>query len=358
MVEKLQLKLGLAVDEKLLQQGTKNAEAYNWYLRGRYFIGQQSPDSFQKAIESYTKVTELEPGFAGGHGGLAYAIAYKATIYGGYKNVAPQVRDAYSKAFAIDPNQTDALVAKAMDRIYTSFNFAAVDTLMRKALSQGRNNVLTVDFAMWALLLPQKRYAEGLKLQRDVEQQDPLSPLVKQGIGAMLYFLGRDEEAIVKFKEGLELNPADIIGYYFLAQVYMRLERFEEADNVTGAMENISGKDFVFTLSARTHWHVAQGQRVEAEAMLDHAIKLYQTAEEKLSQATFIGLNSIRLGYVDEGLTWLERASNTAIYWATIIQSLAQDLPELQDNPRYQALLKKMNLDDESINKLKERGPL
>ena len=71
-------------------------------------------------------------------------------------------------------------------------------------------------FAWFAFLAPQKRYAEALKILQELEQQDPLSSLVKQGIGTILIYLEREEEAIIKLKEELELNPADILGYYFL----------------------------------------------------------------------------------------------------------------------------------------------
>ena len=101
-----------------------------------------------------------------------------------------------------------------------------------------------------------------------------------------------------------------------------------------------------------------EGNRVKAEANVQHLIELYRTTGGEQPCAIYIGLNLIRLGHVDEGFTWLERASNTGENYARILQPIAQDLPELQDNPRYQALLKKMNLDDESISELKERGPL
>ena len=249
VANKLQVKLGLTSDEKIVKQGTDNAEAYNWYLRGRYFVEQQSPDGFQKAIESYTKVTELDPEFAGGYGGLAYALSYNTIWFGDYSSVGSQIKDAYAKALAIDRNQTDALIAKALDRIITDFDFVEADTLIRKALSQSRNNVLVVDFAWYAFLMPQKRYAEGLTLLQELEKQDPLSALVKQGIGIMSLYLGYGEEAIVKLKEGLELNPNDFLAYIFLADFYMNLamERFTEADNAIIEMENIAGKD-VFSL--------------------------------------------------------------------------------------------------------------
>ena len=303
-------------------------------------------------------MTELEPGFAGGYGGLAYATAYNTMWFGRYKDVAHQIKDAYTKALAIDASQTDALLAKAQDRIITDFDFVEADTLIRKALSQGRNKVLVVDFAWFAFLLPQKRYAEALEVLRELEQQDPLSSLVKQGIGIMLLYLGREEEAVVKLEEGLELNPADFLAYVFLSDFYIRMERFVEADNAMQAMENIVGKESFFTLSARTNWHRGMGNRAEAEAILEHTMKLYETAEGKLPVATWIGFNAIRLGHVDEGITWLERAYNRSEFVAVNLLSMSQDLPELQINPRFQALLKNMNLDDESIDRLKERGPL
>ena len=358
VIEKLHLKLGLAKDEKLVKQGTSNVEAYNWYLRGRYFVEQQSPEGFQKAIESYTKVTELEPGFAGGHGGLAYALLYNTIWFGDYESDASRIKDAYSRALAIDASQTDALLAKAQDRIMTDFDFTEADTLLRRALSQGRNKVLVVDFAWFAFLLPQRRYAEALELLRELEQQDPLSSLVRQGIGIMFLYLGRYEEAIAKLKEGLELNPADFFAYFFISEAYMRMERFAEAENAIRAMENIMGENFFWAFSARANLHWRMGNRVEAEENLEHTIGMYEAADGKRSYATWIGFNLIRLGRVDEGITWLERAYDKRDFFVTSVHNHDRDLPELRDNPRYQALLEKMNLDDESINKLKERGPL
>ena len=303
VIEKLQLELGLAGDEKLVNQGTENVEAYNWYLRGRFFVEQQSPEGFQKAIESYTKVTELEPDFASGYGGLAYAMSYNTIWFGDKESDAARIRDAYSRALAIDPNQTDALLAKAQDRISTDFDYAEADTLIRKALSLGRNKVLVVDFAWFAFLLPQRRFAEALELLQELEQQDPLSSLVKQGIGIMKMYLGRDEEAIVKLKQALELNPADFFAYLFLAEVYLKTERFTEADDAIRAMEDIIGPDSFWSLSARTNWHWRQGNRAEAEEYLERSIESYEAADGARSFATWIGLNLMRLGHVDEGIT-------------------------------------------------------
>ena len=174
----------------------------------------------------------------------------------------------------------------------------------------------------------------------------------------MFLYLGRYEEAIAKLKEGLELNPADFFAYFFISEAYMRMERFAEAENAIRAMENIMGENFFWAFSARANLHWRMGNRVEAEENLEHTIGMYEAADGKRSYATWIGFNLIRLGRVDEGITWLERAYDKRDFFVTSVHNHDRDLPELRDNPRYQALLEKMNLDDESINKLKERGPL
>ena len=79
-----------------------------------------------------------------------------------------------------------------------------------------------------------------------------------------------------------------------------------------------------------------------------------------LLYASWIGFAKIRLGNIDEGLTWLESASDKREFFVTSILNhpFTRGLPDLDGNLRFQSLLKKMNLDDASINKLKERGPL
>jgi len=73
--------------------------------------------------------------------------------------------------------------------------------------------------------------------------------------------------------------------------------------------------------------------------------------------AASIGLNAIRLGKVELGFEWLERAVNTPEYTVTYLLPWTRDFLEFQNNPRFQTLLKKINLDDESINQLKGKGP-
>ena len=122
VVDSLEATLGIADQTTLVQQGTTDTEAYNWFLRGNYYIGQQSSGAFEKAIDSYSKAIEIDPGFAGGHGGLAYGLAY-ASIFYPYSQVAERVRAAYRRALEIDEYQTQALLAKVVDVVVSDHDY-------------------------------------------------------------------------------------------------------------------------------------------------------------------------------------------------------------------------------------------
>ena len=162
IVDALEVTLGLAEEASLIQQGTTNTEAYNWFLRGKYYIGQQSPGAFEKATESYSRAIELDPGFAGGHGGLAYGLAYGALFYP-YSQVAETVRPAYRRALEIDENQVEALLAKSVDALLTDFNYIAAEQAIRKALATGANRTIVTDAYWWVVFQYQRRFDEALE---------------------------------------------------------------------------------------------------------------------------------------------------------------------------------------------------
>ena len=347
VVEKLEVALGLAADVPLVTTGTANTAAYNWYLRGRYGIEQQSPERFQNAIESFTKAIELDPDFAGGHGGLAYASAYMS-IFQPYSVLADQVRTAYTRALELDENQVEALLAKAWDFVLKDYDFRPSEKLVKQALDVTTNKTLVVDSYLVLCLYPQRRFDEAIQHLAIAEQEDPLSPLVKQGIGLVLHFQGgHEEEAIEKFNVALELNPQDVNSLTGLILASIRLGRLAEAEKALNQLEAIVGREHGWWLQQDALLHVARGDRDAAEASRQKKIALYESGQ--FPEASGIGGISASLGRLDEAITWFERSYEVRDIWTILMPLLNFQKPGLWEHPRFQVLLKKMNLDDASI---------
>ena len=333
-----------------MKTGTANTEAYNWYLRGRYGIEQQSPEGFQDAIESFTKAIELDPDFAGGHGGLAYVSAYMS-VFQPYSVLADQVRTAYARALELDENQVEALLAKALDLVLSDYDFRTGEKLIKQALDVTTDKTLVVDSYLAFYLWPQQRFDEALQHLVIAEREDPLSPLLKQGIGIVLFYQGHEEEAIKKLNEALELNPQDFVSLTMLRVAYIELGRLAEAEKALERLETIIGRENGFWLEGNAYLQLARGERDAAETTRQKMIALYES--DQLSTATRIGGISARVGLLDEAITWFERAYEDREFASIFMAAWNQHRPALWERPRFQALLKKMNLDDASIAAMK-----
>jgi TolB-like protein len=348
VVGALEVTLGLEEETPLVHQGTTNTEAYNWFLRGKFYIGQQSPSSFEKAIESYSRAIELDPEFAGGYGGLAYGQAYNSA-FTLYSPVAESVRSAYRRALEIDENQTDALLAKAVDLVASDHNYAEAEQAVRKALETGTNRTLITDAYWWIILQAQRRFDEALDVLAIAEKSDPLSSLVMQGIGHNLMWKGDYLAALPYLETALEMNPNDFFAAWLLSLTHIKLGQLDEAEAALLQLETIT-RDSAWSISTRAVFYLAQGDEANARNILTRMIALNEAGSEDSALVPMIGVIYGLLGEVEEAINWFEKGTETPNLINDSIPCIRfYNQPAVWDHPRFQALLKRRNLDDASV---------
>ena len=347
VVSELEVTLGLNDETSLVRQGTTNTEAYNWLLRGNYYIGQQSPDAFDKAIESYAKAIELDPEFAGGHGGYAYGLAY-GSFFTPYSQVVERVRTSYERALQIDEHQIEALMAKAVDAALMDYNFVAAEQAIRKALAIEANSTFITDAYWFLILLPQRRFDEALKLLENAERADPLSSLVKQGAGAALWWKGDYEAALSYAEAAIELNPNDTFAAYVLSNVYVNLGRLTEAESTIRHLETLTGSN-AWSQGARVAMYVAGKDISSAQQALERMVAWYNEGSEEPSLVPFIGIAYVQLGNVDEAINWFERAAESPSPLNGLTAVMIYTNSATWNHPRFQLHLRTINLDDASV---------
>jgi len=347
VVGALEVTLGLT-EEALVKQGTTNTEAYNWFLRGKFYIGQQSPEAFDKAIESYSRTIELDPEFAGGYGGLAYGLAYNSA-FTLYAPVAESVRSAYRRALEIDENQTDALLAKAVDLVSSDYNYVEAEQAVLKALATGTNRTLITDAYWWIILQAQRRFDEALDVLATAEKSDPLSPLVKQGIGHNLSWKGDHLAALPYLKTAFEMNPNDFFAAWLLSLTHIKLGQLDEAEAALVQLETIT-RDSAWSMSTRAVFYLAQGDETNTHNILTQMIALHDAGSEDSAMVPMIGVIYGLLGEAEEAINWFETGSETPNLVNHSIPCIRfYNQPAVWNHPRFQGLLEKMNLDDASV---------
>jgi TolB-like protein/Tfp pilus assembly protein PilF len=345
VVRELEVRLGLA--QNIVNHGTDNTEAYNWFLRGNYYIERQTPEAFEKAIESYTKSIELDPGFAAGHGGLAYGLAYSANFIA-YTEVQEKVRSNYRRALEIDNSQPLALLAQAVDAILSGYDFVIAERSIRSALATHINTTLATDAYWWLVLASNRRFDEALVHLRKAEKADPLSSLVKQGIGYNLAWQGEHQAAVPYLESAVELNSNDYFAVWVLSLMYVELDRLNEAEAMIRHLEGITELR-AFPAQSWAILHTARGDRASAEQVLQQLLSLYKSDESDPMIAPTIGIVCTHLGLFDDAITWFERSAEIRSPFIQLAPTMFYDTPDLWEHPRFQALMRELHLDDESV---------
>jgi tetratricopeptide (TPR) repeat protein len=262
--------------------------------------------------------------------------------------VVERVQKAYRRALQIDENQVDALLAKTVDAALGNYNFVSAEKAVRRALAVSGNKTLVTDAYWWIVLSPQRRFDEALELLAIAEIADPLSPLVKQGLGFNLAWRGDHEASLPYFMATIEINPNDPFATWMLSHVYVELGRLEEAKSTIERLEELPASD-VLSLEAWATLYIAREQEVEAEQALERMVSLYNAGNRDPFLAPTIGLVYTRLGSIEKAIDWYERGEEfpgPSNYFAVYF---SYNNAALWDHPRFQALMEKMNLDDASV---------
>ena len=172
--------------------------------------------------------------------------------------------------------------------------------------------------------------------------------MIKQGIGANLWWKG-DYQASLRYAEAaIELNPNDIFGTYVVSIVNVRLGRLEKAESAIMQLESLMGVS-AWSLGAWVELHIARDDKISAQQALERMVTMYNEGNEDPALAPYIGVAYVRLGNIEEAINWFERAVGSPSPANIISIAMVYNNSAVWDHPRFQLLLNTMNLDDASV---------
>ena len=197
-------------------QGTRNSEAYDLYLRGRYLWERRGEDAIRQAIKRFESAIALDPGFARAHAGLAMAASV-LPMYGPIRSdsiTTIGVR-AGRKAIELDPNLADAHLGYANNLIY-AFNWSEAERHFKLALELEPENA-TAHQWYGDYLYVNGRLKEALPEVERAAKLDPLSAVMQNDYGTTLLMYGRNAQAATVISRALEIDSAFRFGRANLA---------------------------------------------------------------------------------------------------------------------------------------------
>ena len=322
--------------------GTKNVEAHEAYLQGRFFLNRHSEKETDQARAAFDRAVQLDPQFALAWAGLAQTHVWDcnyATEGGqkGFNNHLAAARDAVGKALALEPDLPDALYARAM--IETNFDYHwkdAAETL-RKALALASQDPALL-WEAGNLALARGEAPQSLDLLRRAVALDPVNAQARAFLGGTLSVLAQLEEARAEYARVIELNPSAPFGHAGVGQTHLLQGKFEEA--ATAAQQDAADWARLLIVSC-ARW--AQKRIPESDAALAELIATNgETAAYQIAEA--YGYRNDK----DHAFEWLERARRQR---DAGLPGLRADtlLPNLHDDPRWHAFLRTMGLADDQL---------
>ncbi len=302
VAEKLKLKLSGEEQRRLVKRDTTNAEAYQFYLRGRYFWNKRTPDGIKQATEQFQQAIERDPNFALGYAGLADAYLLLEQYIGvPWSEVMPKAKAAADKALQIDDSLAEAHTSPALLYQY-NWQWTEAEQEYRRAISLNPNYPTAHHWYSLYLNVTQ-RFDDALREIKRAQELDPLSPIISANVAITLLLKNDIAGAIEQCRRIIELDPNHPSGYDWLGQAYLKQRRYPEAitlrEKVVEMTRKSSGQ-----LGLLGYLYAIAGRQTEARGIL-------KDLEEKYSRGEAVGQSLAviydGLGDRDQAFAWLDK---------------------------------------------------
>ena len=335
VVAALKLKLLQAPTSK--NSHTANPEAYNQYLLGRQFFYFGNEDSYRRSVQAYERALALDPGYAPAWAGLATTTYWLANISAESATAMAESYEralaAAEKAVALGPDIAEGYRTRGTLRTLTKWDWVGARADLERALALSPENADTLTTYALLLLAPFGRLPEAVATFRKATELDPLNPRAWTWLGGALLQSGQLGPAREALNRSLEISPhQSTINRYYLVMAFL-LDGQPAAALASSQRSTISFRLAGDALAQHDLGHPGESQQALDKLIVRFGhIAAYQVAQVYAWR-----------GENDRGFEWLQRAYAQR---DSALRNLKVDpfLRKLRDDPRYTALLKKMNL--------------
>jgi len=338
IAETLQAKLTGSEKTAMAKKPTENPEAYELYLKGRFFWNKRTAADLRKSIEYFDQAIAKDPGYAQAYAASAQAWKLLPAFNGGAPtDCFPQAEAAAKKALALDDTSSTAHAALASLKGLNGFDYPGAIAEYERTLQLNPNDATARQwFANDTLANVGQTEREIAELKRAVEL-DPLSLVINSNLGVAYIHAGRLDDAIAQLRKTVELDGAFYYARYNLAQALELKGLIPEA--TAEYQKTMSMTEDPVPLGMLGRLYALHGQKDEALKLLQ---KLRQNREQGYTAAYSLALIYVGLADHNEALNWLEQGYRE--HDGFNIGPIRVDplLAPLHGDPRFEALAEKI----------------
>lgn len=336
-----QIRATLSSQEKAALSTSKvvDADAYEAYLKGRYFWNKRDAAGLKKAIDYFQRAIAVDPGYAPAYAGLADAYSLAgAWEYGVLptQEAYPRAREAATKAVLLDPMLAEAHTSLAFSLDQYPWDWGKAEQEFRRALDLNPGYA-TAHHWYGYHLMTMGRSDEGIAELKRAQSLDPLSLIIGAGFADVLYIAHRFDEAQRELQKTLEMDPDFAVAHHQKGQVLVQQRSPEAAIGEFQRAIELSGHSGAFDADL-AYAYAVSGHADEARMIVG---RLEQQKEESGSTDANIALVYVGLNDADQAMRWLEKAYAARFGPGILIRP---PFDPLRNDPRFKDLIRRLGL--------------
>jgi len=338
IVEQIQVKLGPQETSRLRAARPIKTDAYEAYLRGRYFWNKRDREGVTKGLQYFRQAVELEPNYALAYAGISDSYMVLGDNYWlSPREAFPEAKAAALRAVEIDDSISEAHTSLAQT-MELEWDWEGAEREYKQALALN-SGYATAHQWFSAFLSNMGRHEKAITEAMRAAELDPLSPIISLNLAQAFYFARRYEEAKGALQRTFEVSPDFFYARHLLGVVDLQDHKLEESIKELQAAARLSPKDDL-AKATLGYAYALSGKKREAQAALD---ELMEQSKRRYVSPTLIALVCVGLNKNGEAFEWLGKAYDQRNMELPLV-GVDPMFDPLRSDPRFHDLLRRMNL--------------
>ncbi|HEY0322219.1 MAG TPA: protein kinase [Pyrinomonadaceae bacterium] len=337
--QSLRLRLSGEEEKRLVKRYTDNVEAYQLYLKGRYYWNKRTPDGFKKGLELFQQAIDTDPSYALAYAGLADSYA----MLGDYSVLAPsetfpRAEAAATTALKLDDNLAEGHTSLAFVKMAYAWDWASADREFRRAIELNPNYATAHQWYA-SYLVMMGRFDDSIREIKRAQELDPLSRIINANLGLHYYYARKFDESIQQLKKTISLDESFFVAHQYLGRTYIQKGMHKEAIAELERARELSGNapEVVASLG---HAYAVAGRTGDAQKVL---ADLDELARERYVLPYFRAAVYTGLGDKDQAFAWLERAYEER-HPGLVLVNIDPRFDTLRSDPRFTDLIRRLGV--------------